>query len=321
MIVAMKIAKRRHDWTVIPSGAPVATMASATPTTTSQRHQTAGASSGGAAAGAEGEAGEGSALMRVGVHSWGANMSLGSPFGVPPHGRMSPPRPSAPPPATQPFPTTPCPKGGRRIGNRRDAANRTDGGWVTERATIERARAGDRTAQRDLYEANVERIYRVAFRLAGDEDLARDFTQEAFIRAFQRLGDFRGDSAFSTWLHAIAVSVALNGLRKVKRLRTRETVLDEALALGTPRRDADPDLRDRLYRAIDALPEGYRTVFVLHDVEGFTHEEIADQLGITTGGSKSQLFKARARLRRLLAPLMDHLTTPTLDEGHAAPLA
>ncbi|MBP9106732.1 MAG: sigma-70 family RNA polymerase sigma factor, partial [Gemmatimonadaceae bacterium] len=82
---------------------------------------------------------------------------------------------------------------------------------MTERATIERARAGDRAAQRELYEANVDRLYRVAFRLAGDEDLARDFTQEAFIRAFQRLGDFRGDSAFSTWLHSIAVSVALNG--------------------------------------------------------------------------------------------------------------
>lgn len=127
-------------------------------------------------------------------------------------------------------------------------------GWVTERATIERARAGDRAAQRELYEANVDRLYRVAFRLAGDEDLARDFTQEAFIRAFQRLGDFRGDSAFSTWLHSIAVSVALNGLRKIKRLRTRETVLEEAESLGTTTRRADPDLRDRLHRAIDALP-------------------------------------------------------------------
>jgi len=175
---------------------------------------------------------------------------------------------------------------------------------VNERAdaaTIERAKVGDRAAQRALYEANVDRIYRVAFRLAGDEDLAHDFTQEAFIRAFQRLADFRGESAFSTWLHTIAVSVALNGLRKVKRLRTRETVLEDAESLGTVPRHADPDLRDRLHRAIDALPEGYRAVFVLHDVEGYTHEEIGQMLGIQAGTSKAQLFRARGRLREALA--------------------
>ena len=82
-----------------------------------------------------------------------------------------------------------------------------------------------------------------------------------------------------------------------------------------------PFLRDTITQALDRLPRGARTVFVLHDVEGYTHEEIAGQLGITTGGSKSQLFKARAKLRRLLAPLMDHLSTPTLEDGYAAPLA
>jgi len=174
-------------------------------------------------------------------------------------------------------------------------------GWEIERTTIERAKAGDNAAQRELYEANVDRIYRVAYRLAGDEDLARDFTQEAFIRAFQRLGDFRGDSAFSTWLHTIAVSVALNGLRKVKRLRTRETSLSDAETIGAVPRIADPDLRDRLYRAIDALPDGYRSVFVLHDVEGYTHEEIGQMLGIQAGTSKAQLFRARGRLREALA--------------------
>ena len=172
---------------------------------------------------------------------------------------------------------------------------------MNERATIERAKAGDRAAQRELYESNVDRIYRVAFRLAGDEDVARDFTQEAFIRAFQKLGEFRGDSAFSTWLHTIAVSVSLNGLHKVKRLRTRETVLEDAEALGHVPRVSDPDLRDRLYRAIDALPEGYRTVFVLHDVEGYTHEEIGQMMGIQSGTSKAQLFRARGRLREALA--------------------
>jgi RNA polymerase sigma-70 factor (ECF subfamily) len=152
-----------------------------------------------------------------------------------------------------------------------------------------------------LYETHVDRVYRLAFRLAGDDDLARDFTQDAFIRAFQRLGDFRGDSAFGTWLHAIAMSVSLNGLRKVKRLRTRETTIDHAEAIGSLDRRADPDLRDRLTAAIDALPDGYRTVFVMHDVEGFTHEEIGAALGIQSGTSKAQLFRARARLRQALA--------------------
>lgn len=174
---------------------------------------------------------------------------------------------------------------------------------MIEREVIARAAAGDPAAQRTLYEEHVDRIYRLAFRLAGDDDLARDFTQEAFIRAFDRLGDFRGDSAFGTWLHAIAVSVSLNGLRKVKRIHARETAIDDvdALRLGSTPRRADPDLRDRLARAIDGLPPGYRTVFLMHDVEGFTHEEIGEALGIQTGTSKAQLFRARARLREALA--------------------
>ena len=174
---------------------------------------------------------------------------------------------------------------------------------MIEREVIARAAAGDPSAQRTLYEEHVDRIYRLAFRLAGDDDLARDFTQEAFIRAFDRLGDFRGDSAFGTWLHAIAVSVSLNGLRKVKRIHARETAIDDvdALRLGSTPRRADPDLRDRLAKAIDGLPPGYRTVFLMHDVEGFTHEEIGEALGIQTGTSKAQLFRARARLREALA--------------------
>ncbi len=173
---------------------------------------------------------------------------------------------------------------------------------MTEPELISRARSGDPAAQRRLYDQHVDRVYRLSFRLAGDDELARDFTQETFIRAFQRLGDFRGDSAFGTWLHTIGVSVALNGLRKVKRLRTRETVMDEAaLSVGTTRREAEPDLKERLARAIDALPPGYRTVFVMHDVEGYTHEEIGTALGVQAGTSKAQLFRARARLREALA--------------------
>jgi RNA polymerase sigma-70 factor, ECF subfamily len=172
---------------------------------------------------------------------------------------------------------------------------------VTESTLIARAAAGDMAAQRALYDQHVDRVFRLAYRLAGDEELARDFTQETFVRAFDRLGTFRGESALGTWLHTIGVSVTLNGLRKVKRFRARETSLDEALTVGTTPRHADPDLKERLHRAIDSLPDGYRTVFVMHDVEGYTHEEIAAALGIQPGTSKAQLFRARAKLRTMLA--------------------
>ena len=172
---------------------------------------------------------------------------------------------------------------------------------MDERELIARVRAGDGTAERALYDAHVDRVYRLAYRLAGDDELAREFTQDTFVRAFARLSSFRGEAKLSTWMHAIATSVVLNGLRKVKRLRQRETDLDDATRLSGARREAEPDLKRRLARAIDDLPEGYRTVFVMHDVEGFTHEEIGDTLGIETGTSKAQLSRARARLRETLA--------------------
>ena len=172
---------------------------------------------------------------------------------------------------------------------------------MTEPQLVARAVAGDLAAQRLIYDQHVDRVYRLAYRLAGDEDLARDFTQETFVRAFDRLETFRGDSSLGTWLHAIGVSVSLNGLRKVKRFRTRESSLDEALTIGAVSRRAEPDLKVRLRQAIDDLPEGYRTVFLMHDVEGYTHEEIAAALGVQPGTSKAQLFRARARLREALA--------------------
>ena len=170
-----------------------------------------------------------------------------------------------------------------------------------EAELIARARAGEAAAERALYEAHVDRVYRLVYRFAGDADLARDFTQDAFIRAFERLDDFRGESQFATWLHAIAVSVALNGLRDVKRRRMRETDLEEGHEVAGTLREADPDLKTRLAAAIDALPEGYRTVFVMHDVEGYTHEEIGSVLGVEVGTSKAQLSRARAKLRVALA--------------------
>jgi len=185
-----------------------------------------------------------------------------------------------------------------RAAHERDSDPNT---FVNERQLIAAAVAGEVTAQRMLYDQHVDRVYRLAFRLAGEDDLARDFTQETFIRAFQRLKDFRSDSSFGTWIHTIAMSVSLNGLRKVKRFRTRESPLDDALTIGVATRRSEPDLKERLRQAIDALPEGYRTVFVMHDVEGYTHEEIAGALGVQPGTSKAQLFRARAKLREALA--------------------
>ena len=172
---------------------------------------------------------------------------------------------------------------------------------MDDRELIARVRAGDPAAERALYDAHVDRVYRLSYRMAGDDDLARDFTQETFIRAFERLETFRGESAFSTWLHSIATTVALNGLRKLKRFRKRETDIEEADGVTTSRAHAEPDLKKRLAQAIDALPQGYRTVFLLHDVEGYTHEEIGAALAIESGTSKAQLSRARAKLRIALA--------------------
>jgi RNA polymerase sigma-70 factor (ECF subfamily) len=172
---------------------------------------------------------------------------------------------------------------------------------VDERELIARVRAGDGAAERALYDTHVDRVFRLAYRLAGDDDLAREFTQDTFIRAFERLGTFRGEARLSTWLYAITTSVVLNGLRKVKRFRGRETDLAEATEVSGAARHAEPDLKRRLAGAIDALADGYRTVFLMHDVEGYTHEEIGAALGIETGTSKAQLSRARAKLREALA--------------------
>lgn len=172
---------------------------------------------------------------------------------------------------------------------------------MDESELISRVRAGEPAAERTLYDAHVDRVYRLAFRLAGDDELARDFTQETFIRAFERLGTFRGEARLSTWLHAIATTVSLNGLRKVKRFRTRETALEAADGVAGGGRPAEPDLKTRLRDAIDALPDKYRTVVVMHDMEGYTHEEIAAALDMEVGTSKAQLSRARAKLRESLA--------------------
>lgn len=175
---------------------------------------------------------------------------------------------------------------------------------LSEIELVERARRGDQRAFRELYDANVDRVYRLTYRMAGREDLAMDFTQEAFVRAYQKLDQFRGDAAFSTWLHSIAVSVSLNGLRRVDRHRKRERPLEE----GASRALSGPDgvrpwLRERLEEAIDALPDIYRTVFIMHDLEGYPHAEIARTLDVAEGTSKARLSRARAKLREALGDI------------------
>ncbi len=173
---------------------------------------------------------------------------------------------------------------------------------------------------RALWAEHAPRVDAVVRRLVHDLDDAADIAQEVWIQIFRALPTFRGDSQFATWAHRIAVNRTLNALRRARRLMGAQEELTEETAMIED--DVErPFVRESITQALDKLPRGARTVFVLHDVEGFTHEEIADQLGITTGGSKSQLFKARAKLRRLLAPLMEHLTTPTMEDGYAAPLA
>ena len=172
---------------------------------------------------------------------------------------------------------------------------------MDDRQLVAGVRARDAAAERALYDAHVDRVFRLAFRLTGDEDLARDLTQDAFIRAFERIESFRGESSIATWLHAITTSVVLNGLRKVKRFRQREAPFEDGLHVAGTTRRSEPDLQMRMRAAIDALPNGYRTVFLMHDVEGFTHEEIGAALGIESGTSKAQLSRARAKLRIALA--------------------
>ena len=179
---------------------------------------------------------------------------------------------------------------------------------LIDRQLVTRCLAGDALAERALYDAHVERIYRLMHRMTGDPDLASDFTQETFIRAFERLSQYRGDSALGTWLHTIGVSVALNGMRKVKRIRGRTDNIDDAPVVAVQPRGLTPDLKTRLHSAIDALSEKLRPVFIMHDVEGYTHDEIAGTLGIPVGTSKARLFDARAKLRLALAAFAgDHI--------------
>lgn len=160
------------------------------------------------------------------------------------------------------------------------------------------AAAGDVEAFERLYRRHSARIHSLARRMIGPEE-ADDVTQDVFVRAWRKLGLFRGDSQFGTWLYRLAVNVILGKRGTVAKYRDRHEAIDVA-DLPIPARQVRPDLKIDMESALDTLPKGARQVFVLHDVEGYTHEEIAEMLDVTAGTSKSQLHRARMTLRQHL---------------------
>jgi RNA polymerase sigma-70 factor (ECF subfamily) len=160
------------------------------------------------------------------------------------------------------------------------------------------AKTGDAAAMRALYDRHAGRVYAVVRRIAPEESLADDWAQETWVRAFRALPNFRGESAFGTWVLRIAINSALHEARRIRRRWEGEVSLDPATA-GVERA-SEPVLRTRLERALAELPEGMRRILVLHDVEGYDHEEIATILGNRASTCRSQLFKARAKMRELL---------------------
>lgn len=172
---------------------------------------------------------------------------------------------------------------------------------MDDRELIAATLAGERMAARRLYDRHAPRVYRLVYRVVGNTELAEEYTQDTFVKVFQRLSQFRGDSAFTTWLHSVAMSAVLSGMRKVRRLRAREAEFTEAVAVADRPSEGDPHLRERLQAELERLPVRLRMPVVLHDVEGFTHREIAELLGVPEGTSKARLSEGRARLREALA--------------------
>jgi len=182
------------------------------------------------------------------------------------------------------------------------------GSGLSEAEAIDRARQGDPESFEALYALHKRRVYSLCLRMTGNTAEAEDLTQEAFLQLYRKIATFRGESAFSTWLHRLAVNVVLMHLRK-KNLAT--VSLEESLEPQQedgPKKDvgtrdnllAGTIDRVNLERAIGSLPRGYRVIFVLHDVEGYEHNEIAEMMGCSIGNSKSQLHKARMKLRDFL---------------------
>lgn len=179
---------------------------------------------------------------------------------------------------------------------------------LSEAEAIARAQQGDGQSFEALYGLHKRRVYSLCLRMTGNTAEAEDLTQEAFLQLYRKIATFRGESAFSTWLHRLAVNVVLMQLRKkglpeVSLEETMEPQQEDGPKKDIGARDnvlAGSIDRVNLERAIESLPPGYRIIFVLHDVEGYEHNEIAEMMGCSIGNSKSQLHKARMKLRDLL---------------------
>lgn len=164
---------------------------------------------------------------------------------------------------------------------------------------IGRAQAGDESAFERLYREHVGRVYALCLRMSADARRAEELTQDVFVRAWERLGSFRGDSAFSSWLYRLAVNVVL-GERRSERRRTKRVLATDEAAQAIPAPRANPGERMDLERAIAGLPPGARAIFVLYEIEGYRHEEIAELTGLASGTSKAQLHRARRLLKEAL---------------------
>jgi len=174
----------------------------------------------------------------------------------------------------------------------------------TDYELAQQSAGGDITAFEDLYRRHFRRVYSLALRMTGKPEEAEDLTQETFTHLYKKIGSFRGESAFTTWLHRMTVNQVLMHFRKRKSRPEFTTGEDETpvqIVQGTENQNRMP-IVDKiiLENAISKLPPGYRSVFVLHDVEGHEHGEVAEMLGISEGTSKSQLHKARLKLRGLI---------------------
>ena len=180
------------------------------------------------------------------------------------------------------------------------AAGKTHGEDASIQRWVERAQAGDREAFAELYRHSLGRVYALCLRLTGNRTEADEMTQEAFVRAWRKLGSFRGDSAFSSWMHRLTTNVVLERWRSEGRRRARVVSIAEAPPVEPHGNSASPRLAVDLERAIAGLPTGARTVFVLHDVEGYRHREIAQRTGLAEGTCKAQLHRARKLLRERL---------------------
>jgi RNA polymerase sigma-70 factor (ECF subfamily) len=165
---------------------------------------------------------------------------------------------------------------------------------------VRRAQEGDEAAFETLYRQHVGRVYALCLRLTADRSMAEELTQDAFVRAWERLGSFRGRSAFGTWLHRLTVNVVFMAQRTTRR-REQRVMTDPDAGFDKSGKADDAAARLDLEHAVASLPNGAREVFVLHDIEGFQHKEIAQLTGIAAGTSKAQLFRARRLLRERLA--------------------